>query len=177
MDSRNLDAGELTLTAQLDRLVAESLGARRHRLVFVEKLPDAVFSLWAQAKAAREPDDVAYLDLLADGQSLVTGRIVGLDVSGDDLDEALNVVLTGRSVVLVSGLDRSRARLSERLFRWLDWSATHLPLTIANTHEAAAYLARLRHHNVAVVQILDSRLSADAAALAGRTIQSSRLDP
>lgn len=174
MDLRSLDAGALTLAAQLDRLVAESLGARRHRLVFVEKVPDPAFSLWARAKATREPDDVAYLDLLADGQSLVTGRIVGLDVSGDDLDEALNVVLTGRSVVLVSGLDRSRAHLGERLFRWLDWSATHLPLTVANTREATAYLARLRHHNVAVGQILDSRLSADAAALAGRAIQSRR---
>lgn len=177
MDSRSLDAGEQTLAAQLDRLVAESLGARRHRLVFVEKVPDTAFSLWARAKATRESDDVAYLDLLADGQSLVTGRIVGLDVSGDDLDEALNVVLTGRSVVLVSGLDRSRARLGERLFRWLDWSATHLPLTVANTREAAAYLERLRHHNVAVDQILDSRLSANATALTGRAIQSSRQDP
>ncbi|NMG42337.1 hypothetical protein GPA22_01115 [Aromatoleum toluvorans] len=176
MDLRSLDAGELTLAAQLDRLVAESLDARRHRLVFVEKVPDAAFSLWARAKATREPDDVAYLDLQGDGQSLVTGCIVGLDVSGDDLDEALNVVLNGRSVVLVSGLDRSRARLGERLFRWLDWSATHLPLTVATTREAAAYVVRLRHHNVAVVQILDSRLSADAAALAGRAIQS-RQDP
>lgn len=177
MDCRSLDAGELTLAARLDRLVARSLGARRHRIILVEKLSDAVFSLWARAKAAREPDDVAYLDILADGQSLVTGRIVGLDVSGDDLDEALNVVLTGRSVVLVSGLDRSRARLGERLFHWLDWSATHLPLTVVNTREATAYLVRLRHHNVAVDQILDRRLSADAAALAGRAIQSLRQDP
>lgn len=173
MDLRSLDAGELTLVAQLDCLVTKSLGARNHRLILVEKVPDAAFSLWARAKAACEPDDVAYLDLLADGHSLVTGRIVGLDVSGDDLDEALNVVLTGRTVVLVSGLDRSRAQLGERLFRWLDWSATHLPLTVANTREVNAYLARLRHHNVAVVQILDRRLSADAAALA---IQS-RQDP
>ncbi|WP_210147612.1 hypothetical protein [Aromatoleum bremense] len=171
MAANDFDTDGRTLCAQLDRLVAQGLGAQGLgaqglRLILVEKLPDAAFAPWARAKAAREPDEVAWLDLLGDGPNLVTGCIVGLDVAGDDLDEALNVVLTGRSVVLVTGLDRSRAPLGERLFRWLDWSATHVPLTVANTRDAAAFLVRLRHHHVAVDQIV-----------AGRVIQSLHRDP
>lgn len=174
-DPREPLAADLILAAQLDRVTAEARG--HHRLLFLECVPDDAFALWARAKAISEPDDVAYIHLLASGRGVISGVIVGLEVDGDDLDENLNTVLFGRALVLVSGLDKARRFLGERLFQWLDWAAIRLPLTVANTVDATSFLSRLGRHPVAVDHILDGRFSGTAAELARRAIKSSRKNP
>lgn len=174
-DPREPLAADLILAAQLDRVTDEARG--HHRLLFLECVPDDAFALWARAKAISEPDDVAYIHLLASGRGVISGVIVGLEVDGDDLDEDLNTVLFGRALVLVSGLDKARRHLGERLFQWLDCAAIRLPLTVANTADATSFLSRLGRHPVAVDQILDGRFSGTAAELARRAIKSSRKNP
>jgi hypothetical protein len=174
-DPREPLAGDLALSAQLDQVTAEARG--HHRLLLLERLPDDAFALWARARAIAEPDDVAYLHLLASGRGVISGVIVGLEVDGDDLDDDLNTVLYGRDLVLVAGLDKARQHLGERPFQWLEWAATRLPLTVASTADATPFVRRLGRHPVAVDQILDDRFSGTAAELAGRAIKSSRKNP
>ena len=174
-DPREPLAGDLALAAQLDRVTAEARG--HHRLLFLESLPDDAFALWARARAIAEPDDVAYIHLLASGRGVISGVIVGLEVDGDDLDDDLNTVLFGRALVLVAGLDKARQQLGERLFHWLDWTATRLPLTVGSTTDAMPFVRRLARRSVAVDQILNGRFSDTAAELAGRAIKFSRKNP
>ncbi|MDT3671767.1 MAG: hypothetical protein ROZ37_15735 [Aromatoleum sp.] len=168
-------AGDLALSAQLDRITAEARG--HHRLLFLEYLPDDAFALWARAKAITEPDDVAYIHLLASGRGVVSGVIVGLEVGGDDLDDDLSTVLFGRPLVLVAGLDKARQHLGGRLFQWLAWAAATLPLMVASTADATPFVRHLGRHPVDVDQILNGQCSGTAAELAGRAIKSSRENP
>lgn len=174
-DPREPLAGDLALNALLDRVAAEARG--HHRLLFLEHLPDDAFGLWARAKAISEPDDVAYIHLLASGRGVVSGVIVGLEVDGDGLDDDLKTVLFGRPLVLVAGLDRAREHFGERLFQWLAWTATRLPLTVASTADATPFVRHLGHHPIAVDQMLNGGFSRTAAVLADRAIKSSRENP
>ena len=162
-----LRADELSVTGQLDALLAEDLGGRH--LILLESGDANAFERWAYTRAAERFEGIAFLDFSGAARpGAVLATIGGVVVRTGPPNEQLRRLLLRHRVVLMSGMDDALTRLPTALTRWLAWCANHLPLAILCTADARPYLAATRLHRLpmGVDRIIDPTLAGSATRLA-----------
>ena len=162
-----LRADELSVTGQLDALLAEDLGGRH--LLLLESGDASAFEHWAYTRAAERFEGIAFLDFSGPARpGAVLATIGGVVVRTGPPNEQLRRLLASHRVVLMSGMDDAFARLPAQLTRWLAWCANHLPLTMLCTADAHPYLAATRLYRLPMGsdRLIDPALASSASLLA-----------